>query len=153
MKYVYTDSQGTHFDHYFEYVKSLRSKLPLHVFRFASNPEHYSLTSHASLHDAWLERYEVREPAEGERKQYRQTELQVCLLGPYHDRRIFLEYGEVQTYSVSSSNSASGHGDLLVHEVRLEETGLLVHELQFVNGNMVVQCKDIRHRQEPYENA
>ncbi len=64
-----------------------------------SNPGHFNLDSRSSLHDAWLETLTIRETASGERKQIRQLEVHVRLLGPYHDRWIHLNYAGVTQYS------------------------------------------------------
>jgi len=61
-------------------------------YAFASHTDHFNLDSRSSLHDAWLEALTVRETASDERKQIRQLEIQVCLFGPYHDRRVHLNY-------------------------------------------------------------
>jgi hypothetical protein len=150
LKYIRTDSNGTHFDEYFEYIQSIRTRLPEHVYEFASNFDHYNLSSRLSLHDAWLSSIEVREPGKGERRENRNTEISLCLLGPHHDRRITLEYREVQAYTLLSQTVQAGHGDLLIHEVRISDSGFLVHEIQFVRGNVVIECKDFEHRQEIY---
>jgi len=53
MKHIFMDNDGvTHFESYFEYLKSMKDKMPSHVYQFASDYNHYSLDSHSSLHDA-----------------------------------------------------------------------------------------------------
>ena len=153
MKYIYTDSKGTHFDQYFEYIKSLRSNIPQHVFEFASNPKHYDLSNHSSLHDSWLEHLEISESSKDKGTQKRETKICVRLLGPFHDRHIYLEYRKVKNYCVSFPNGERNHGDLLVHEVRIGESGFLIHELVFENGKIIVECENIKHSEQLHENA
>ncbi len=148
MKYIYTNSNGVaQFDKYFQYLKSIQGQLPENVFSFAANVEHYDLSSHSSLHDAWLENIDIREIGQGERHEQRQTEIKLCLLGAFHDRHIYLTYKDVQKYCLSAAGALTGHGDLLVHEVQLSDSGSLIHELQFEKGNIQIECKDILHEE------
>jgi len=147
---------GFDFSRYNAYIESIKSSLPGHVYAFASDPSYFSLDSHSSLHDAWLEELTVREFASGERKQIRQLEIKLCLLGPYHDRRIHLNYSGVTQYSFLTPPrydeprfKHTAHGDLLAHEIRLGHNGLLLHELQFERGSsLLIECRDIRHSEE-----
>lgn len=148
-------TNGIDFDGYSAYVESIRGKLPKHVYAFASNPAHFNLDSHSSLHDAWLESLTVKENASGERRQIRQLEIQLCLLGPFHDRRIHLHYIEVLRYSLHGRPSTepryehTAHGDLLTHEIRLGHDGLLIHELLFQSDSKIlIESADIRHSEE-----
>ena len=86
----------------------------------------------------------------------RGLEIDLCLLGPYHDRRIHLHYVGVRQYSfVTPPHGKSiAHGDLFAHEVRLGETGLVVHELGFANGaKFIIECFDFKHSEEPIISA
>jgi hypothetical protein len=151
-----SETDGIDFDRYRVYVESIRTKLPEHVYAFASNPGHFNLDSHSSLHDAWLETLTVLETASGERRQMRQLEIQVCLLGPHHDRRIHLNYTGVTQYSfymppkyTEPRYRHTAHGDLLTHEIRLGQSGLLIHELLFERGStLLIECADMRHSEE-----
>ena len=109
---------------YRAYVDSIRDQLPAHVYAFASNMGHFDLTSHSSLHDAWLESLTVREAATGERNEIRRLEIHLCLLGPFHDRRIHLRYTGVARYRFDtpakygeSRYEHTAHGDLFTHDV------------------------------------
>ncbi len=142
------------FDRYLKYVDSVRSKLPAHVYAFASDPHHFDLSSHSSLHDAWLETCNVRERASGERNQVRRLEIEITLLGPFHDRRIYLSYKGVTRYSFDVPTrdgklENKGHGDLHTHEIRLSPEGLIIHELMFERGaTFLIECSDIQHSEE-----
>jgi len=105
----------------------------------------------------------VIELSEGDRNQFRQIEIEIRFLAPFHDKRIYLNYKNVigfnlktpefspETPCQQSAYRIGGHGDLYVHEIRLEEDSILVHELDFVEGsNFIIKCRDIVHREEEY---
>ena len=157
MEYILkSETNGIDFDRYRAYVESIRCELPAHVYAFASNPTYFNLDSHSSLHDAWLEDFTVKEIASGERNQVRQLEIQLRLFGPYHDRWIHLKYIGVAQFSfltppkyAEPRYQHTAHGDLLTHEVRLGQNGLLLHELLFERGSSVlIECTDIKHSEE-----
>ena len=141
---------------YHAYVEVIKERLPPHIYAFASDFRYFDLTSHSSLHDSWLESLTVREAAQGERNEIRRLEVAICLLGPFHDLRIHLQYTGVTRYSFStparysdSRYEHTAHGDLFTHEVRLGHEGLLVHELLFErDATFLIECSDIRHSEE-----
>ncbi len=54
-----------------------------------------------------------------------------------------LTYVGVRRYRIDAPAGQRGQGDLIVHEVRIEEDDLIVHELLFANGGTVeVGCAD-----------
>jgi hypothetical protein len=100
-----------------------------------------------SLHDAWVESIEIREPATGPRNEVRVTDLTIRLLGPLHDRRHELLYRGVTRYSVDARSVRHGHGDLIVHEFRLGDNGLVEHELLFDDrASIEVHFAGFEHR-------
>jgi hypothetical protein len=155
MEHILNSETGA-IDHnrYSDYLGSIRSSLPEHVYAFASNPDHFDPSggSHSCLHDAWLETLTIREAASGERKQIRDLEIHLCLLGPYHDRKIYLNYTGVTQYAFLLPSEHLGHtthGDLLAHEIRLGGDGLLLHEISFASGSTLrIECRDIKHSEE-----
>lgn len=151
----YLSKQPGHIDYrrYAAYLETIRGELSAHVYAFAANPDHFDFQSHSSLHDSWLESFCIHERGEGERSQIRSVEISLCLLGAFHDRQIHLHYTGVKAYEVSMPPSASGHPrDLFTHEVRLGDSGLVIHELGFVNdGKILIECADFRHWEKPAE--
>jgi hypothetical protein len=151
-----SETEGIDFTRYSAYIESIRHKLPPHVYSFASDSRYFDLTSHSSLHDAWLETVTVQEIASGERREIRRLEIAISLLGPFHDRRIHLQYSGVTRYSFvapprygESRYEHIAHGDLLTHEVRLGHDNLLIHEILFErDATFLVECSDIRHVEE-----
>jgi hypothetical protein len=149
-------TEGIDFRRYAAYVASIRDRLAPHVYAFVSDPRHFDLTSHSSLHDAWLESLSVREAATGEHREIRRMEITLDLLGPFHDRRIHLRYMGVTSYRFAAPPRSgeprferTAHGDLITHEIRLGQDGLLVHELRFErDATFLIECSDIRHSEE-----
>ena len=82
--------------------------------------------------------------------------ISLAFLGPCHDRRIHLHYTGVARYSLSTPPRYGearyehvAHGDLITHEIRLGDEGLLIHELLFERGTtFFIECSDIRHSEE-----
>lgn len=157
MEYIInSETEGIDWTRYSRYVESVRGRLPPHVLAFASDSRHFDLSSHSSLHDAWLESFTVRECASGTRREQRRMEIAISLLGPFHDRRIHLSYTGVARYTCSAPPRYGelryahvAHGDLFTHEIRLGHDGLLVHELLFErDATFLIECADIRHSEE-----
>ena len=144
MRYILDELGGPiEYDRYFEYLESIQTQLPANVYRFASDPTNFDLTSHWSLHDAWLEYFKILEPSEGERQELRRIDIQSSYLGPYHDKRIRIDYSDVVSYSLQTPKAfrlppsyRTGHGDVITHEIRLED-GVMVHELAFSRGSII----------------
>jgi hypothetical protein len=153
---VNAQTEGIDFTRYSAYVESIRDRLPPYVYSFASDPYYFDLTSHSSLHDAWLETCTVRESASGERQEIRQMEIAISLLGPFHDRRIHFYYTGVTRYSFAvpprygeQRYKHTAHGDLFTHEIRLGHDGLFVHELLFErDATFLIECSDNKHSEE-----
>ncbi len=152
MKYILDDKADIiHFDRYIEYIKTVRDSLPEHIYLFASNPAYFNLTSHSSLHDAWLENLIIQETASGDRHEFRGLEIKLSLLGPYHDRRIVLHYTGVKQYrchaKAVSENLA--HGDVFTHEIQFVADGIFSHEILFQEGGTIlIECTNIVHSEE-----
>jgi hypothetical protein len=150
--------RGIDFDAYAAYLATVRDRLPAHVAAFAGDPRHFALDAPETLHDAWLEALAVREPGKGARRDVRATELEVRLLGAFHDRTHRLRYSGVRHYEVLGAHVAGGHGDLLTHEVRLAPDGAgLVHEYLFrgrvagAESRILIECVDFTHQIIPHE--
>lgn len=157
MEHIFRDENGgVQFDLYFEYLKSVEKYFPPHVYSFAADFKYYGLHDHSSLHDAWLDYLHIVEPAEGERRELRKIEIDTCFLGPFHDRRIFLRYKNVTSYSLNAPSDLAalptnqvGHGDLLIHEFRIHPSGNIIHEMKFSRGStLLIRCGDLIHREE-----
>jgi len=156
MDYIHSKPGEIDYGKYETYVQSIREKLPKHIYDFAANPNHFGPRSHSSLHDAWLESLVVNENASGARNEIRRLEVKISLLGPFHDRRIHLQYTGVTRYSFDTPAryddpryEHTAHGDLFTHEIRLGQNGLFIHELLFErDATFLIECSDIRHSEE-----
>ena len=157
MEFIYPEPGRIDFDRYARYVESIRDRLPKHVHAFASDPRFFNITSNSSLHDAWLESFTVREAASGQRHEIRRLEIQILLLGPFHDLRTRLHYTDVIGYSAFAPAKPghpryehTAHGNLITHEVRLSDNGGLIHEILFErDATILIECADFRHSEEP----
>jgi hypothetical protein len=150
MRFLTPTEDGTiNFDKYFEYIRSIRSKLSPSAYAFSSNYDHYSLDSRRSLHDAWVRSIDIQEIGSGDRQQIRGVGIRLSLLGPYHDHLLTISYEDVTTYSFSAGTASdplkNGHGDIHVHELLLLDTGYLQHELMFTaRTSFMVVCRDLQ---------
>jgi len=155
MKYIVPHSRGG-YDHalYWDYLESVREQMPSHIFEFASNTENHDLTSPNSLHDSWLESWNIQERADPATREYRSIQIDARFLGSRWDRYVHLTYKNVGRYEISSPEGfaqppshKTGHGDLLVHEMRIVRDGLFAHELIFSRGStFLVEFSDFEHR-------
>ncbi|BBB68479.1 hypothetical protein UNDYM_4226 [Undibacterium sp. YM2] len=157
MKFFESQQVGEYdfdFSSYQRYLQEHRDLFPPDVYAFAIDTGNYDLRSHQSLHDAWLERFCISEPASGERSEIRTIQIEASFLGPYHDLKIHLVYSGVIEYSIMTPQDFAhppfatiGHGDLLIHEVSLtDDNQAVVHEWYFSRGSVFrIVCKTFRH--------
>ena len=136
------------FRRYAEYLDEKRDQMPRDAYEFASATWHYDPEDHRCPHDSWVEQLSVREPSAGERSEVRHIDISVRLLGAYQDVWIDLVYTDVKDYSLqltrADSSSDIGHGDWLVDELRLSESGLVIHEVVFSTGaRWFIECRNI----------
>jgi hypothetical protein len=142
---------------YREYLERNKDRMPAAVFAFATADWHFDYQAAQALHDAWVERLTIVEPAEGERSQYRSIDIEVRLKGIYHDGYTEIRYRKVRSYSLSTPaefelppSYRTGHGDWLIDEISLSDRGLVVHEIRFSRGSRwVIGCEDIEHEWVP----
>ena len=137
---------------YQDYLRSIRDRLPAHVYDFATRHWRGDFDLRRDLHDSWVEELTIREPASGQRNESRELEIRVRLLGPYHDGRIEMMYSRVEYYRLETPTEFGfplvdpSHGDWLVDEVRLSERGHILHEIEFSSGShWIIECHDLRY--------
>jgi hypothetical protein len=157
MNYIYKDRHGvTQLTQYFEYLKSIQDKLPNDVYKFASDIVHYSFEDYSSLHDAWLDQCSIKEVDKDEHFEQRHIVIDLKFLGAFHDRMISLSYIDVINYSIimpEDNMLCKGHGDLLIHEIRLSNRDNIIHELIFsTNSIFLIECKNININEELLKN-
>ena len=94
----------------------------------------------------------VRELASGERKQFRSAEIFIRLLAAYHDGYIELTYKNVQSYSFKKQDFSSlSHDDWLYDEIRVSENDFVLHEIEWVNSDWLIECEDIFYEWKPFK--
>lgn len=129
---------------YVAYLSSIKDRLPQTAYEFATADWHYDFTKSKCPHDAWVQEIKIREIAEGGRQEIRKTQIEIILLGAYHDRLLKVTYSDVASQSVNSRQSKDGYGDWLVDEISLSDLGLVVHEVKFANNALIrIECGDI----------
>jgi hypothetical protein len=154
MEYIARTDTGWDHQTYWKYLETVQPLMAPHIFAFASNSENHDLTSPSSLHDSWLESWNIREPADLDTRKHRSIEIEARFLGSRWDRYICLAYKGVGRYEISNPERfalppihKTGHGDLLVHEMRVVRDGLFAHELVFSRGStFLVEFSDFEHR-------
>jgi hypothetical protein len=137
MKYIKDTAAGWLLDDYFAYIESC-GKMDPATRDFAIDRSRYDLSSHGSLHDAWLDRLSLTEDASGSRHQIRPLGAVLEFLGPYHDRRFRFTYSGVKKYLMAGNAPSNGHGDLLMHEFSLDDRELITHEMIFSSGSSLL---------------
>ena len=135
---------------YRAHLESIRGDLPSSAYDFASAPWHYDYVDHRCPHDSWVESLLISEQSGGERHTTRWCDIQVRLLGAFHDGRLELSYRNVSYYLLGASIAAAppvGHGDWLADEVRLSDNKLALHEILFSTGSKwLIESQDIEFR-------
>ena len=145
----YSSESGWPLDQYFEYVESIKHSIPSHVYDLASDKSNYDLSSHTSLHDAWLESICISEPASGDRSEVRGVFIKARYLGPFHDLHIELDYSNVIGYEIikTGSDTSCGHGDLLMHEFYIDDRNYIFHEIIFSNNSQIkIKCENVNRK-------
>lgn len=145
------------FDLYRAYLETNRDSFPINVFEFAHDIERHTLSSPHSLHDSWLTSITVKENRKKHRPFEPKPSIELILLGQMHDRDIVLTYSGVASFFMTGNKNPYNWadtflGDVSCHEVRLSETGLLVHEIEFVSDSRVlITCEAFECCEKIYE--
>jgi hypothetical protein len=135
---------------YAEYLEKIKGGLPESAFKFASAPWHYQFQDRHCPHDGWVEHLKIWESASGESREFRQTQIDVRLLGAFHEAHLELNYKDVRSYTLNAQpngkqygNQNTWHGDWLIDEVRLSENNLVLHEILFRNrSRWLIEASD-----------
>lgn len=134
---------------YHQYLEKMRDAFPKNAYDFATAGWHYDFQDSRCPHDAWLESLTIREPAKGERREVRQIDITIHLLGAFQDGFIEMFYPNVSEYFVNTpaNDLVGNHGDWLIDEVRLSQKDQVVHEILFSRGAIVrITSTDIIYR-------
>lgn len=138
------------FQNYKNYLESIEHKLKPSAREFALADWRYDFQDHKCPHDSWVEHLKIYETSSGERRQIRFTQIELKLLGAYHDGYLVLNYCNVQNYCIN--NSSDAHGDWLYDEIRISEDNLVIHEIEFlVDTYWIIKCEDIKSNWIPFD--
>lgn len=131
-KRIFTDEIGfTRFDDYFAHLGAIESKLPLQLAEFATDVQRYSLNSDVTLHDSWLQAFQISKSYVD--RDLVSTTVRIELLQAKHTHSIHLEYGGVTSITFSADPAAwpLSPVDLLTHEFDVVGDGEFQHYMQF----------------------
>jgi hypothetical protein len=146
VKYIKDDEQGfTSFSDYFSYLASMKHEFEEKIHAFLADETRYDLGSRGSLHDAWIKSLTFNSPFVIDELADDVPNVQLVLLGPYHDRDFVLSYFGVLACDMNLQLSDDDRKkDLLIHECSIE-AGVMVHEILF-DGDMTIKirCKSMR---------
>jgi hypothetical protein len=155
------DAVNEAYKRYRRYMDSIKEIIPRDAFSFATADWHYDGHDHRSPHDAWLESLTIEEHAMGLRNEERWIDIYIKLLGAYHDGNINIKYEKVIGYFLAKesfikkekSNKAVvlSHGDWLIDEISLSESGEIIHEIIFDNDiKWTIRCGNIVYKWDPF---
>lgn len=137
---------------YQKYLESIQDKFPPSAREFALAKWRIDTAFHQCPHDSWVEYIKIYEDASGERNQHRVSQIEVKLLGAYHDGFLELKYKNVVRYSLTKTDDWKSYGDWLYDEVRLSENELVLHEIEFHSQTIwLIECEDIEFIWTPFE--
>jgi hypothetical protein len=96
----------------------------------------------------------VSEPSSGERSEIRGLEIEIRLLGAYHDGFIEFHYTEVESYYLDQphrrgqwATNQKGHKDWMVDEVDLSDNGYILHEIEWLDGaHWYIECRNFEFK-------
>ena len=134
------------------HVARIRLQLPPGARAYVEVPWHYDTNDPRCPHDAWVEQLVLREPARGDRRERRRIDLEVRLLGAYHDGFLTFQYRNVVAYRLEQPNTRAerpfralvGHGDWLTDDIGLSPDGFATHEVLFRHdGRWYIECEDL----------
>ena len=136
----------------------MKERMPRAAYSFATADWHYDHNDPRCPHDAWVESLVLVESSSGTRSEIRDLEVRVRLLGAWHDGHIELTYTKVQSYLLKTPRKPEhpmrankGHEDWMIDEVRLSESGYVLHEVAFGRGGRwVIESEDLNYRWRPF---
>jgi hypothetical protein len=129
-------------------MKGNKDRFPVQVYDFAIDVNRHNLDSPHSLHDSWMTSITIKENRNKERPFDPEPSIEIDLLGQMHDRDIILSYSDIESYQIKGLKNPYNwgdtyQGDVSCHEVRLNEEGLLIHEILFSSDSTItIVCKN-----------
>lgn len=151
--HIYDKRRKEQWQAYERRLQKIKKRLPSSVQEFALAEWHYNPEDRRCPHDAWLEHVTIRELSSGERLEIRSLEIEISLLGAYHDGYTEFLYRDVESYCFDQPHrkdrwhtNEKGHKDWLIDEVDLSH-GNVLHEIEWSDGAYwAIECKSFEHK-------
>lgn len=135
---------------YVAYLEENRARFPASAFEYASAPWRNNFNDHRAPHDAWVASIHFSDrslPASGGD---RETNLEITLLGAYHDGNLHLKYRGVRSFHLSREEADLSPTEVYRDELRLSDQGLVLHEIEFLGrDNWLIECRDVEFEWRP----
>lgn len=156
LNYTYKDSPKyvkSCFDAYYLYLDSVKNELPENTYNFAVNDWHYNFEDYKCPHDSWIENFLIKEKTDA--TQSKSVDMELRLLGAYHNGNIIINYLEVSSYKLEwnffqekkTDSKKLWHGDWMIDEISLSDSGKVIHEIEFrFDGYWIIECKEVNYR-------
>jgi hypothetical protein len=128
--------------------------MPPGALAYAAADWHWNPKDPRCPHDAWIEFVTMQESTSGKRFWVGELNIKARALGAYHDGHFEISYSSVASHCFerqASPSSFGGYADWLTDEVRLSESGKVVHEILFVGGRWIIECDDLRYEWIPLD--
>lgn len=168
------------YQQYQAYLESIREKLPLRAYDFATAKWHYSTDDSRGLHDSVVQEFvlqpgraykgrlkfrhsQVGKSRPGRKRPFagyirpawrdKVLNIHVRLLGAYLDGHMELLYKRVHGINLSSPLWAYPLGlvDWMVDEMALSERGFMVHLIRMdVKVTWAIECEDFDYKWRPF---
>jgi hypothetical protein len=134
---------------YRSYLKAVAAYLPEPTRKFALSDWYYSDLDKCP-HDSWVESLEIVERGSGERKEKRDTDINLRLLAASHRGQIIFHYSTVSNYALSlewgRNHGRASHEDWLHDQITLAGSGEVEHEIVFSSGAVwKIRCNTISY--------
>ena len=139
---------------YFAYVEDNRARFPQKAYELAASAWRHDFSDHRAFHDSWVESFRFLDSSLPNSGGGRANDLELVLLGAYHDGRIRIRYSNVHSAQLFLSDARDGPIEIYRDEIRLSETGLVLHEIEFLaRDNWIIECDDIEQQWEPFSDV
>jgi hypothetical protein len=131
------------------YYDREKARIPLGASEFALAPWHFDVTDHRCPHDAWIQELRVFDSAR-ETEHVRGTDIELILLGPFHDMTLKIKYSAVRSYVFEAAPQVAlrGHGDWRYDEIHPTPNGV-EHHIAFERALLSITAEDLHYSWQP----
>src|SRR5687767_8906693 len=112
---------------YDAYLEANRHRFPEQAFAFAAAPWHHDFSDHRAPHDAWVQSFRFVDASLPDGGDKRLVDLEIVLLGAYHDGHLHLTYRRVHRYALAGMDVRDGPTEIYRDEVRLSKSKRVLH--------------------------